>query len=162
MSLPVDIHEVSRRLAVLEERMNTRQAEYRSDLAELMKQIADRNAEMNAEISKWSKGVASRDVVNTRWTIVAIVAALAAAVALLSWQDSQQAPAAAPQPQPIIIQLPPQTLAPVSQPPAAPVGATAAEPGPREPWAHLVPSRSGTTGEARPATQPRDPALSRP
>ncbi len=112
----------SGRVARMEERMKTLEANLDANLSGFRTDMEKRDTE-----------AARRDTVNTRWTIVAIVGALAAAVALLSWQDSQQAPAAAPQPQPIIIQLPPQTLAPVSQPPAAPVGATEAEPGPREP-----------------------------
>jgi len=126
MSLPVDIHEVSRRLAVLEERMNTRQAEYRSDLAELMKQIADRNAEMNAEISKWSKGVASRDVVNTRWTIATIIGVAVLGFGSMGFILAQRT---VPAPQPVFIPVPVQQPAvPVVSGQVAQTAGSAAQP----------------------------------
>jgi len=122
MSLPVDIHEVSRRLAVLEERMNTRQAEYRSDLAELMKQIVDRNA----EISKWSKGVASRDVVNTRWTIATIIGVAVLGFGSMGFILAQRT---VPAPQPVFIPVPVQQPAvPVESGQVAQTAGSAAQP----------------------------------
>ena len=41
------------KVAALEERMNTKQAEYRSDIAELAKEIATRNAEAADRMARW-------------------------------------------------------------------------------------------------------------
>ena len=41
-----DNHKLARQLSVLEERMNTHQAEYRTDIARLAEQMAKRDAEM--------------------------------------------------------------------------------------------------------------------
>ena len=80
---------LARQQAVLEERMKTMQAEYRSDLAELMRQVADRNAEMaalmqqvadrNAEMGD-RMATATERMANSRWWQTAI---LIAAVALV-------------------------------------------------------------------------------
>lgn len=45
MSEAPDNHELARQLAVLEERMNTMQAEYRTDIARLAEDMAKRDAE---------------------------------------------------------------------------------------------------------------------
>ena len=45
MSAAPDNHALDRRLAVLEERMNTMQAEYRTDIARLAEDMAKRDAE---------------------------------------------------------------------------------------------------------------------
>lgn len=46
-------HEPSEGFARLEERIKTMQAEYRSDLATLAKDIADRNAEAADRMARW-------------------------------------------------------------------------------------------------------------
>jgi len=56
MSGAPDNHELARQLAVLEERMNTHQAEYRTDIARLAEDIARRDAEL-----------AKRDKTNIQW-----------------------------------------------------------------------------------------------
>lgn len=79
MSETPDNHELARRLAVLEERMNTKQAEYRSDLADLMREIASTNAETqkqiadtNAETQK-QLATATERMATTRWWETAIL-----------------------------------------------------------------------------------------
>ena len=51
MSDMPDNHELARRLAVLEERMKTMQAEYRTDIARLAEQIAQRDARLIVTIA---------------------------------------------------------------------------------------------------------------
>ena len=67
-----DIHQLARQVAVLEERMNTKQAEYRSDLADLMREIASTNAETNAELQK-QIATATECMATTRWWQTAIL-----------------------------------------------------------------------------------------
>ena len=72
MSETPDIHQLARQVAVLEERMNTKQAEYRSDLADLMREIASTNAETNAELQK-QLATATERMATTRWWQTAIL-----------------------------------------------------------------------------------------
>lgn len=72
MSEAPDSHELARQLAVLEERMNTKQAEYRSDLADLMREIASTNAETNAELQK-QLATATDRMATTRWWQTAVL-----------------------------------------------------------------------------------------
>ena len=46
MSEPPSVHDLARQLAVLEERMNTMQAEYRTDIARLAEDMAKRETRM--------------------------------------------------------------------------------------------------------------------
>ena len=64
--------------------MNTARSDYRSDLAELMRQIADKNAEMvdrNAEMAD-RIATATERMANSRWwqtaTLIAVVALVGA------------------------------------------------------------------------------------
>ena len=72
MSEAPDSHELARQLAVVEERMNTKQAEYRSDLADLMREIASTNAETNAELQK-QLATATDRMATTRWWQTAVL-----------------------------------------------------------------------------------------
>ena len=72
MSEAPDSHELARQFAVLEERMNTKQAEYRSDLADLMREIASTNAETNAELQK-QLATATDRMATTRWWQTAVL-----------------------------------------------------------------------------------------
>ena len=74
-----DIHQLDRRLAVVEERMDTKQAEYRSDLANLMREIVSTNAETqkqiadtNAETQK-QLATATERMATTRWWQTAVL-----------------------------------------------------------------------------------------
>ncbi|MBC6438595.1 MAG: hypothetical protein GDA52_10815 [Rhodobacteraceae bacterium] len=63
MSTP-DTHSIARQLAVLEERMNTYQADYRTDIARLAEDMAKRDAEQakrDAEQAKRDAEQAKRD-----------------------------------------------------------------------------------------------------
>jgi len=84
--------ELSERVARMEERMKTMQATY------------------DGALERFGKEAARRDTVNTRWTIAAIIGVAALGFATMSFIQAFHSPA-----QPIVIQLPPQTLAPVSQ-----------------------------------------------
>ena len=75
MSETPDIHGIARQLAVLEERMNSARTEYRSDLAELMRQIAEKNAETSDRIA-----TATERMANSRWWQTAILVAVVALV----------------------------------------------------------------------------------
>ena len=57
-------HQLSERLAVLEERMSTKQAEYRSDLADLMREIATANAETQKQIAN-TNAETQKQIANT-------------------------------------------------------------------------------------------------
>ena len=52
--------------------MNTKQAEYRSDLADLMREIASTNAETNAELQK-QLATATDRMATTRWWQTAVL-----------------------------------------------------------------------------------------
>ncbi|MXW87028.1 MAG: hypothetical protein F4Z55_14495 [Boseongicola sp. SB0667_bin_21] len=79
MSGDPDIHGLDRKLAFLEERMSTKQAGYRGDLADLMREIATSNAETqkqiantNAETRKRLATVTER-MATTRWWQTAVL-----------------------------------------------------------------------------------------
>ena len=63
-------HELARKLSILEERMNTKQAEYQTDIARLAEQMAQRDVRLAERDAKQ----AEREIANTRWIIGVIVA----------------------------------------------------------------------------------------
>ena len=63
-----DIHDLARQAAVLEERMSTKQAKYRSDLANLMHEIATANAETQKQFA-----TATERMATTRWWQTAVL-----------------------------------------------------------------------------------------
>ncbi len=85
MSGDPDTHELARQVAVLEERMNTKQAEYESALDRL-------RSDMRADMSRLSEGMARRDTEsakrdkdNTRWQIGLWLAAIVVLGFLIRW-----------------------------------------------------------------------------
>jgi len=64
-----DIHALSERIAVLEERMNTMHAEYRTDVARLAEDMAKRDAARS-----------ERDATARWWQTVILIAAIAALI----------------------------------------------------------------------------------
>ena len=78
MSDTPDTHELARQLAFLEERMKTMQADYKTDIAMLGKQIAARDAELG-------KQIAERDKDNLRWQVGLWIAAVVIIGVLIRW-----------------------------------------------------------------------------
>ena len=62
MSGAPDNHETNKRLAILEERMNTHQAEYRTDIARLAESLAQRDVHQAQRDAQITKSLAARDV----------------------------------------------------------------------------------------------------
>jgi len=79
MSGDPDIHGLDRKLAVLEERMSTKQAGYRGDLADLMREIATSNAETQKQIANTNAetrkrlATATERMATTRWWQTAVL-----------------------------------------------------------------------------------------
>ena len=69
-----DTHGLARQFAVLEERMKTMQADYKTDIAMLGKQIAERDAEQTR-----------RDKDNLRWQVGLWIAAVVIIGVLIRW-----------------------------------------------------------------------------
>ncbi len=68
-------------MARLEERMNTMQAEYKTDIADLAKKLADRDADMKGQIEDWRA-----DFHRGQWQMLLAVAGLIGlAVAVLKF-----------------------------------------------------------------------------
>jgi len=97
MSDAPSIHELSERVARMEERMETMKADYRSDLAELMQRIEQRNADMIQRIEQRNADGADRmalgadriatateRMASNRWWQTAIMAAVAAVIGALA------------------------------------------------------------------------------
>ena len=83
MSDALDTHALARQIAVLEERMNTMQAEYRTDIARLAEDMASREAAR----AEREAARAERDS-NARWWQTAIL--IAAIAALLTFAPALQ------------------------------------------------------------------------
>ena len=81
MSGAPDNHEIDKRLAVLEERMNTMQAEYKTDIARLAEDAAKRETRLVEDMAK-------RDKENTRWQIGLWIAAIVILGILIRWPAS--------------------------------------------------------------------------
>lgn len=62
MTVVPDAHELARQLAVLEERMNTIQAEYRTDIARLAEDMAKRDVR-SAQDRWWQTAIVSAVVI---------------------------------------------------------------------------------------------------
>ena len=73
-----DTHGFARQLAVLKERMKTMQADYKTDIAMLGKQIAERDAKRDVEQAR-------RDKENLRWQIGLWIAAVVIIGVLIRW-----------------------------------------------------------------------------
>ncbi len=56
-----NIHELAKQIAALEERMNTKQAEYKTDIARLAEQIAKRDNILAEQYAQLEKKLAERD-----------------------------------------------------------------------------------------------------
>ncbi len=78
MSGVPDNHELARQLAVLEERMNTHQADYRAALERMERRMADRDAKRDTEavkrdakrdteLAKRHAEIVKRDKANIQW-----------------------------------------------------------------------------------------------
>ncbi|MDE0052516.1 MAG: hypothetical protein OXO52_22260 [Rhodospirillales bacterium] len=78
-----DYADLAAKVAALEERMETKQAEYRSDIADLAKDIADRNAEAADRQAAAADRMASRGWWQMAITIAAIGTAAAVAISFL-------------------------------------------------------------------------------
>ena len=79
MSGEADLHEINRKVAVLEERMKTMQAEYRTDIGRLAEQIAQRDALASERMASATDRMAS-----SRWWQTAIIlAGIGVATALI-------------------------------------------------------------------------------
>ncbi|MCY4167995.1 MAG: hypothetical protein OXE82_06910, partial [Rhodobacter sp.] len=74
-----DIHALSERLAVLEERMNTHQATYEKALERFERRMADRDAALSERIAT----AADRNATARWWQTGAILAGIAVAVAVI-------------------------------------------------------------------------------
>lgn len=83
MDKPPDNHELARQVAVLEERMNTHRAEYRTDIARLAEDMAKRDAAR----SERDAARYERDS-NARWWQTAIL--IAAIAALITFAPDLQ------------------------------------------------------------------------
>jgi hypothetical protein len=81
MSEAPDNHELARQIAVLEERMNTFQADLTATLEGFRKDMAQRDA----EAAKRDTEAAKRDKDNTRWQIGLWVAAIVVLGFLIRW-----------------------------------------------------------------------------
>jgi len=66
--------ELSGRVARMEERIQTKRAEYRTDIARRAESMAER-----------ATGTADRTAANIRWAVTVVIGAIAAAVAFLAW-----------------------------------------------------------------------------
>lgn len=76
MSEAPDFHALDRRLVVLEERMNTRQAEYHTDIARLAEDAAKRdaaNAARNASDRWWQTAIILAGIGLATTVIIAVV-----------------------------------------------------------------------------------------
>jgi len=85
MSTP-DIHTIARQLAVLEERMNTQQADYRTDIARLAEDMAKRDADQAKRDTDIRTDIAQRDTEAARREtrmLLAIAVMIGLAVAIL-------------------------------------------------------------------------------
>ena len=69
-------HELSERIARLEERMKTMQAEYKTDIARLAEYMAKRDTEAAKQAAKRDAEAAKRHKENLRWQIGLWVAAI--------------------------------------------------------------------------------------
>lgn len=79
MSEAPDSNELARQLAVLEERMNTMQAEYRTDIARLAEDMAKREAEAaKREVEKTERAATAR-----WWQTAIILAGIGIAAAII-------------------------------------------------------------------------------
>ena len=85
MSGERDIHDLARQVAVLEERMNTRQAEYESALDRLRADMTRLTDEAARSAAKRDVEAARRDKDNTRWQIGLWVAAIVVLGILIRW-----------------------------------------------------------------------------
>ena len=123
MSGTPDIHGLARQQAVLEERMNTMQAEYETALERFGRQT-------DTALERMERRISERDRGNMRWQVGITIGAVAVGVAILGAFIALDD---APSPAPVVI----QTAPPAAQSPAeartAPEGlpdAGAAEPQP--------------------------------
>ncbi|MBC6438046.1 MAG: hypothetical protein GDA52_07890 [Rhodobacteraceae bacterium] len=89
MSTP-DIHSIARQLAVLEERMNTYQADYRTDIARLAEDMAKRDAEQAKRDAEQAKrdadlkaDIAKRDKDNQRFLVNLLLVLFGVLVAII-------------------------------------------------------------------------------
>ena len=81
MSEAPDNHELARQLAVLEERMSTMQAEYRTDIARLAEDMAKRDAEAaRRDVQK-----TERDATARWWQTAVILAGIGIAVTIVNY-----------------------------------------------------------------------------
>ncbi len=81
-------HELALRLAVLEERMKTMQAEYKTDIARLAEDAAKRDLGYRTDIARIAEDAAKRDAEAAKREtrlIVTIAGLLAVAVAILGF-----------------------------------------------------------------------------
>ncbi len=85
MSGEWDIHDLARQVAVQEERMNTRQAEYESALHRLRADMTRLTDEAARSAAKRDVEAARRDKDNTRWQIGLWVAAIVVLGILTRW-----------------------------------------------------------------------------
>ena len=122
MSEAPDNHALDRRLAVLEERMNTMQAEYAGALDRFRAETTSALDRLRADMASRETRMASRETEGAKREtrmLLAMAGMIALAVAVLGYLDSQpQAPA--PQ-APVTINMPPQA-------PAVPAPASEAAP----------------------------------
>ena len=85
MSEPT-IHEVSKELATLRERMNTHQAKYESALDRLRADMAKRDADMakrDADMAKRDADAAQREIIRLRWQIGVYIGGVLVTIAAL-------------------------------------------------------------------------------
>jgi len=68
-------------IARLEERMKTMQAEYKTDIALLARQIVEQEARNTERSGRW----AERQIVNIRWLAATIFAAAGLSIAAVKW-----------------------------------------------------------------------------
>ena len=86
MNTPPDNHELDKRLAVMEERMKTINAQNESAIDRMNAIIADlktENATRDKEAEKRDKEAARREAANTRWIMASILAGAGLIVILL-------------------------------------------------------------------------------
>ena len=85
MSGERDIHDLARQIAVLEERMNTRQAEYESALDRLRANMTRLTDEATRSAAKRDVEAARRDVDNMRWQFGLWAVAIVVIGILIRW-----------------------------------------------------------------------------
>ena len=88
ISAPPAAEDLARQLAVLEERMKTMQAEYKTDIALMSRQLSQQIAYVRADVARRGTEAAKRDKDNLRWQVGLWVATIVVLGTLVTWAAS--------------------------------------------------------------------------